>query len=85
MPTVTLISRSFCPLGKIVAQGFGYPGLPIVLLPHPVGDPDPEMISRKGIDAVAECVRLLTMPVEAVTKEFMVKKFPLPENAVLRA
>src|ERR1700745_2020291 len=60
VPTVALISRSFCPLAQIVARGVGLPTLPIIMLPHPIGDPDPEKISRKGVDAAAECVRLLT-------------------------
>jgi hypothetical protein len=85
VPTVALISRSFCPLAQIVARGVGHPGLPIVLLPHPIGEPDPEKISRKGVDAAAECVRLLTTPGEAVAEEFVAKKFPLPEHAVARA
>ena len=85
VPTVALISRSFCPLAQIVARGVGHPGLPIVLLPHPIGEPDPEKISRKGVDAAAECVRLLTTPGAAVAEEFVAKKFPLPEHAVARA
>src|SRR5713226_3266234 len=45
VPTVALISRSFCPLGQIVARGQGHDGLAIVMLPHPIGEPDPEKIS----------------------------------------
>jgi hypothetical protein len=85
VPSVALISRSFCPLAQIVARGVGHAGLPIVLLPHPIGDPDSEKISRKGVDAAAECVRLLTTPGEAVAEECAAKKFPLPEHAVARA
>src|ERR1700674_3676780 len=39
-PTVALISRSFCPLGQIVARGEGHDSLPIVMLPHPIGEAD---------------------------------------------
>jgi hypothetical protein len=84
VPTVALISRSFCPLGQIVARGVGHPGLPIVMLPHPIGEPKPENISRKGVDAAAACVRLLTSPGQAVMDEFVANKFPLPEHAVAR-
>ena len=84
VPTVALISRSFCPLGQIVARGVGHPGLPIVMLPHPIGEPKPENISRKGVDAAADCVRLLTSPGQAVMDEFVANKFPLPEHAVAR-
>jgi len=85
VPAVALISRSFCPLGQIVAKGLGYPALPIVLLPHPIGEADSGKISSKGADAAAECVRLLTSASEAVAREFVAKKFPLPEHAVPRA
>jgi len=84
VPTVTLISRSFCPLAHIVARGEGHEGLAIVMLPHPIGDADARNIGRKGSDAVAACVRLLTCSAEAVAKEYATKKFPLPEHAVPR-
>jgi hypothetical protein len=84
VPTVALISRSFCPLGQIVARGEGHHGLPIVMLPHPIGDADQTKIAQKGADAAAECVRLLTTPGETVGAEYAAKKFPLPEHAVPR-
>jgi hypothetical protein len=84
VPAVALISRSFCPLGQIVARGEGHDSLPIVMLPHPIGEADQVSIAQKGIDAAAECVRLLTTPGEAVGKEYAAKKFPLPEHAVPR-
>jgi hypothetical protein len=84
VPSVTLLSRSFCPLGQIVARGEGHNGLAIVMLPHPIGAADSAKIAQKGSDAAAECVRLLTTPAEAVGAEFAAKKFPLPEHAVAR-
>jgi len=84
VPTVALISRSFCPLGQIVARGHGHDGLAIVMLSHPIGEADEGRIARKGTDAAAECVRLLTSPREAVLREFAAKTFPLPEHAVAR-
>jgi hypothetical protein len=85
VPTVALISRSFCPLGQMVARGQGHEGLAIVMLPHPIGEADEAKIARKGADAAAECVRLLTSPGEAVLREFAAKTFSLPEHAVLRS
>src|SRR5450755_1264987 len=85
VPTVALISRSFCPLGQIVARGQGHDGLAIVMLPHPIGEADEAKIARKGADAAAECVRLLTSPAEAVLREYAAKTFPLPEHAVARS
>jgi len=84
VPTVVLVSRSFCPLGQIVARGEGHPGLAIAMLPHPIGDADEGRIAQKGIAAAAECVRLLTTPAEAVGAEFVGKTFPLPDHAVPR-
>ena len=84
VPSIALISRSFCPLGQIVARGEGHGSLPIVMLPHPIGEADEARIARKGADAAAECVRLLTIPGEAILREFAAKAFPLPEHAVAR-
>jgi hypothetical protein len=84
-PAIALISRSFCPLAQIVAKGVGYPALPIVLLPHPIGEAHTTKISAKGSEAAADCVRLLTSPGTKVAGEFIGKKFPLPEHAVARA
>src|ERR1700686_4309056 len=84
VPTVALISRSFCPLGQIVGRGMGHQGLPIVMLPHPIGEADSSRIAQKGRDAAAECVRLLTAPAAAIGAEYAAKTFPLPEHAVAR-
>ena len=84
VPSVALISRSFCPLGQIVARGEGHGSLPIVMLPHPIGEADAGRIAQKGVDAAAECVRLLTTPSEMVGEEFAAKRVPLPEHAVPR-
>src|SRR3984893_19086780 len=66
VPAVALISRSFCRLGQIVGRGVGHQGLPIVMLPHPIGEADERRIAQKGINAAAECVRLLTIPAEKI-------------------
>lgn len=84
VPSVALISRSFCPLAQIVARGEGHRGLAIVMLPHPIGEADAANIARKGSDAAAACVRLLTSMAEAVAEEYAAKHFPLPEHAVTR-
>ncbi len=85
VPTVALISRSFCPLGQFVARGTGHEGLPIVMLPHPIGEVDESRIAQKGVDAAAVCVRLLTTNAETVGAEYANKRFPLPEHAVARS
>ena len=85
VPAVALISRSFCRLGQIVGRGVGHQGLPIVMLPHPIGEADERRIAQKGINAAAECVRLLTTEAKLVNAEYASKKFPLPEHAVARS
>ena len=84
VPSIALISRSFCPLGQLVARGEGHGSLPIVMLPHPIGEADMDKVAQKGAQAAAECVRLLTTPGEALGREYAAKKFPLPEHAVAR-
>src|SRR5437588_550780 len=79
-----VIGPSFGPLGRIVARGEGHDSLPIVMLPHPIGEADQARIAQKGVDAAAECVRLLTTPGETVGDECAGKRFPLPEHAVPR-
>ena len=55
------------------------------MLPHPIGEADASRIAQKGVDAAAECVRLLTTNAETVGAEYAIKKFPLPEHAVARS
>ncbi len=85
VPAVALISRSFCPLGQIVGRGVGHTGLPIVMLPHPIGESDDSRVAQKGTDVAAECVRLLTTRADIVNAEYATKTFPLPEHAVRRS
>ena len=84
LPTVTLISCSFFSLGQAVGRQLDYPGLPIILLPHPIGDTDLEKVRDKGRDAAEEVVRLLTTHAEAVAHEYMTREFPIPEYSVAK-
>ena len=68
----------------MVARGLGHLSLPIAVIPHPVGDPQPQLITRKGTDVAAECVRILTTPRDALDAEFRVKKYPLPPATVAK-
>jgi len=69
-------------LGQAVARQLDYPGLPIILLPHPIGDTDIEKVRDKGRDAATEAVRLLTTTAEEVAEEYMTREFPIPEFSV---
>ncbi len=84
IPTVTLISCSFCTLAQAVSSQLDYPGLPIHLLPHPLGHSDLSVVKKRGTDCVSEVIRILTTPNDVLAAEFTGKAFPLPEHAVAR-
>lgn len=65
-----------------MGEGIGHLSLPIVVVPHPVADPDEEMVKKRGEDIAHECVRVLTTPAAALAREFEAKQYPLP-NAVM--
>lgn len=79
MPTVTVISAAFAPLAQVVARGIGQAALPIVVVPHPVGDRDERLVRKRGADIAAECVRVLTTPVGKLAREYEAKRYPLPD------
>ena len=58
--------------------------LPIVVVPHPLGDRDEGLIRTRGADIASECVRVLTTPVEALAREFEGKQYPLPRGVMPR-
>lgn len=62
----------------MAAEGIGHLSLPFVVVPHPVGDRDQALIRRRGEAVAAECVRVLTTPVETLQREFRDKQFPPP-------
>lgn len=58
--------------------------LPIVIVPHPLGHRDEEVIRSRGVDIAHECVRVLTTPVETLAREFEGKRYPLPDAVMPR-
>lgn len=78
------MSTSFAPLARTVAEGLGHISLPILVVPHPVGDADQAAVRRKGEQIVEECVRILTEPVEQLEREFQDKPYPLPKAVMPR-
>jgi len=79
-----VISTAFAPLAQIVSQGIGVPYLPILVVPHPVGDPSEAVVRKRGEDIAAECARVLTTPAETLVREFANKPFPLPHAVMPR-
>lgn len=76
---MTIISTAFAPLARVVANGANQFSLPILVVPHPVGDSDPAVIEQRGTMIARECVRVLTTPAERLGEEFGNKAFPLSE------
>jgi hypothetical protein len=81
---VTVVSTAFAPLAQVVAEGIGRPGLPLVVVPHPVGDRDEAIVSKRGEEIAAACVRVLTTPLAELEREFTGKQYPLPEAVMPR-
>ena len=67
-----------------MGEGIGHVSLPIVVVPHPVGDPDENLIERRGAEIAAECVRVLTTPADALAAEFDGREYPLPRGVMPR-
>jgi hypothetical protein len=84
IPTVTVISAAFAPLAQVVSEGIGQMSLPIIVVPHPVGDRDLARVRKYGEDIAAQCVRVLTTPVDALAREFTNKEYPLPAAVMPR-
>ncbi len=81
---MTIISTAFAPLAQVVGEGIGQASLPIVVVPHPVGDRDEALVKQRGADIAKECARLLTTPVDVLASEFATKAFPLPKAVMPR-
>ena len=67
-----------------MGEGIGHVSLPIVVVPHPVGDRDETVIYQRGADIARECVRLLTADTEALARELEGKEQPLPRGVLPR-
>ena len=47
-----------------------------------MGSTEPELVTRKGIDVAAECIRMLTTPSDELDAEIRTTKYPLPPATV---
>jgi len=70
VPTATVKSDAFVVLGQQEAIALGVPGLPIVTVPHPMGDVPADEVQRRAAVAVAQVVHVLTTPAEALESEY---------------
>ena len=79
-----MVSTAFAPLAQVTGEGTGHFSLPIVVVPHPVGDRDENVIVQRGRDIAQECVRVLTTDADALAPEFEGKQYPLPRGVMPR-
>jgi hypothetical protein len=79
-----VISTAFAPLAQVVSEGIGMPGLPILVVAHPVGDPDEAVVRKRGVDIAAECARVLTTPADKLAREYTERQYPLPAAVMPR-
>lgn len=68
----------------MVAEGLGHVSLPIVVVPHPLGNRDGRVIGKYGEDIAEQCARVLTTPADVLAREFEGKRYPLPEAVMPR-
>ena len=67
-----------------MGEGIGHASLPIVVVPHPVGDRDEALVKSLGEAIARECVRLLTTSAATLAGEFEGKQYPLPDSVMPR-
>jgi hypothetical protein len=79
-----VISTAFAPLAQVTGEGTGHFSLPIVVVTHPVGDRDENVIVQRGRDVARECVRVLTTRADALAAEFEGKQYPPPRGVMPR-
>ncbi len=60
VPTTTINSDAFVVLGQQEAIALGLPGLPIVMVPHPMGDIAAEIVVERAHGMIEQVVRVLT-------------------------
>jgi hypothetical protein len=70
VPCATINTREFVMLGQSEAIALGLPGLPIVVVPHPIGDSPEADVRRKARDVADEIVRVLTEDAAKVEKDY---------------
>jgi hypothetical protein len=79
-----VVSTAFAPLAQVTAQGIGHDDLPLVVVPHPVGDRDRAVIEARGAAIAALCVHALTTPAETLAREVHQHPFALPDAVMPR-
>lgn len=69
-PVATVNSEEFVRLGQSESRSLGIPGLPLVTVPHPMGDVSEEVARERARDVVDDIVRVLTSDASELAEEF---------------
>lgn len=70
VPTATVNSDAFVVLGQQEAVALGLPGLPIVTVPHPMGDVPAAEVEKRAAAMVAQVLHVLTTDADALETEY---------------
>ncbi|MBI3953882.1 MAG: hypothetical protein HY330_05155 [Chloroflexi bacterium] len=69
-PTAVICTDEFAILGQTEARSLGVAGLPVVLIPHPLGSLPPEAVQERGRAVAGEVSAALTRPSEQVDADY---------------
>ncbi len=70
MPAATFVTEEFSTLGRLEAEALGMPSLPLVIIPHPMGNLPQEKV-HEAIDGVMdEVLSVLTLPSGELDKKY---------------
>lgn len=84
VPTATVNSDAFVVLGQNEAIALGLPGLPIVTVPHPMGDVPAEEVERRARAMIPQVLHVLTTDADALETEYT-DRFIDESDAFLRS
>ncbi len=70
VPTATVNSDAFVVLGQQEAVALGVPGLPIVMVPHPMGDVSAEVVLERARAMIPQLIRVLTGDAAALESDY---------------
>lgn len=82
VPTATFCSSEFSALGANERVALGMPGLPIVVVPHPVGGIPPARARALADAALDEVRRILTGDAEALRRAYRDVRYAPPRRTV---
>jgi len=69
-PTATINSEEFVRLGQSESRALGMPTLPIITVPHPMGDIKEELVRERARNVISEIVSALTTDREVLADEY---------------